>query len=484
MTIFSYLLLSLSLLGSEAPDLLDAGSPDIVTERLSTAFDDLEAENLSGYVAVTHHGEIIFEQGFGAANPADGTPFTRDTHIDMASIVKTYTGMMAAQLIADGRLTPAQRLSDFFPMAPSDKAGITLHQLLTHSSGLPEAVANDGDQISPAELLDRVFAAPLSFEPGSQYAYSNVGFSIVALIIEQVTGQTYEDYLLDTFLHPAGIHHTGYVRAYGVEDTRPQVAHTEEGQVLHEWSWGGDSPGWALVGNGGMVTTIADLVAWRRAYNRGDLISPDAIAIQQSAYIREGEGAPSHYGYGVVVEDHPNFGRVYWHNGGSGPFTAHWREYADTGYGILAAANTWDVDGDAIMLAATGAIFGVELRMATTGDGDDWQDVDFDASPMARLAGDFLDVAQNGDTSRKREFVETRMFAGLQAAAPMDQHIAMMNRLAGELDGLTLSGIRIDDNEGLVIVRHAGNGDQILIVEIGYEMINGVAMMSGLRITD
>ena len=484
MTIFSSMIIAMTLQAAAPPAQLEAGPPDEVVQRLGSAFDDLQSQGLSGFVAVTHDGVIVFEQDFGSANAATEAPFTRDTRFDMASIVKSYTGMMAAQLIRDRRLSVTNILADFFDDVPADKAGITLHQLLTHSSGLPSAIASDEEQIDTAEMLDRAFAAQLRFEPGTSYLYSNTAFSIAAAIIEQVTGETYEDYLLDEFLLPAGIMQTGYTRSYDPQYMPTDTVYTMDGMPVHMSSWGGATPGWALIGNGGMITTVTDLIAWRAAYNAGDLISPDAIAIQQSAYIREGEGAPSQYGYGVVVEDHPQFGRVYWHNGGSGPFSAHWREYADTGYAIYTAVNTRDVDGDTVMLAATGAIFGVQMQMENRSDAIEWGEVDFDRSEATRLAGDFLELVRNGSESARRAFVETRMIEGLRDVAPIEGHIGMMDQIASDLSGMTPSGLAVDEGENQILIQFETPDGQIMILEVGFENTTEGPMMSGLGITD
>lgn len=483
MTIFSSLVLAAALQASGHPAPLAAGSPEEVAARLPAAYEGIAEAGFSGIIVVTHHGEIIHEASFGAANHQTGAQFTRDTAIDMASIVKTYTGMMAARLIADGRLSPDDTLADFFPTVPAGKAEITLHQLLTHSSGLPGAVASDEARIGAGEMLDRAFAADLLFEPGTGYAYSNTAFSIVAAIIEQVTGQSYEDYLLESFLHPAGISSTGYDRVYDPQDPPADLACTMAGGTVIGSSWGGPSAGWALIGNGGMITTINDLIAWRAAYQSGALLPEAARELQQSPHVQEGQGAPSHYGYGVVVEDHPQFGRAYWHNGGSGPFSAHWGEYADTGYAVFAAANTRIVDADSAMLAATGGIFGVEIQTTPRGQQEDWEPADFDRTAATRLAGDFIDLARNGDETQRRAFIDTRMAQGLRAVASTEGHLAMLDQIGGTLGPLTIGGMQINDAEGLVLVRLEGADGQVMVLEVGYEMENGEALMSGLGIT-
>jgi CubicO group peptidase (beta-lactamase class C family) len=207
--------------------------------RLSEAFDALEAAGFTGIVGLSLDGETVLMRGAGEADPQTGRLFGPDTQVDIASITKSYTGMLAAQLISDGTLSADLRLADVFHDVPADKADITLHQLLTHAAGLPGGVGDDLVDEDFDTFRANAFAAPLRFEPGTAYYYSNVGFSLAAAIIERATGQTYETLLRDR-LAAAGIRDTGY---QAVHDTRRSV-HLRDGRDVSEASWGGHPPNW------------------------------------------------------------------------------------------------------------------------------------------------------------------------------------------------------------------------------------------------
>lgn len=478
MTIFSSLAaIALISAQSDTPQ-LEAGTPDEVRPRLEAALNTLEADGFSGFVAVTHHGEIVFEGSYGAANPETGAAFTRDTRIDMGSIVKSFTGMMAAALIDEGVLSPDMTLGQVFDDVPDDKANITLQQLLTHSAGFPGAVASDEEPLDRSELLRRAFDAPLRYEPGTSYQYSNTGFSLVAAIIETVTGRRYEDVLIDDFLLPAGITHTGYERSYDMANPPADMEFTQDGQMLHDVSWGGHAPGWALIGNGGMFTTVGDLIAWRQALNSGTLLPAEALRRAQTGYVREGADAPSYYGYGVVVEDSPLFGQIYWHNGGNNFLSAYWGEYADTGYAVFAATNQLEIDADRAALAATAAIFDAQLRMQSN-EPDDWPEPDLNSTPAGQLASDYL-RALSSDEAGRQLFVETRMSDALQAVATMDGHLAMFQDIAETVDGRSPAGMRLNDD----VIALRFEGVPTVVLEIGFETDGERVLMSGLGITD
>lgn len=477
MTVISSLL-TLTLAVQPAQDRIEAGPPEEVVPRLEEAFNMLEADGFSGVVAVTHDGEIIFEGGYGTANAGTGAPFSIDTRIDMGSIVKSFTGMVAAQMIEDGELSPELTLGEVFDAVPADKVGITLHQLLTHSAGFAPAVASDEEEIGRDEMLARAFASKLRFEPGTDYDYSNTGFSIVAAIIEVRTGRSIEDVMIDDYLAPAGITDTGYTRVYDLA-APPADMEYSAGRSLHDIVWGGHAPGWALFGNGGMVTTLRDLIAWHNAMNAGEIISAAALDRQQTGYVQEGAGAPSDYGYGVVVEEHPQFGRIVWHNGGNGYQSAYWGEYTDTGYAIYAATNQLTIDADRAAMAAVGAIFGVELRMAT-GPEIDWAEPDFAAGPAEAMAGAWVEALLSGDASRRQAFVETRMSEELRDFASMEDHLGMFDQVAEVVAGRLPAGL----HAGTDTIALRFEGEPPVTIEIGYEIVDGHAAMNGLMLTD
>lgn len=477
MTVISSLL-ALTLAVQPAPERIDSGLPIEVVPRLEAAFDALNAEGFSGVVAVTYNGEIVFEGGYGAANARTGAPFSIDTRVDMGSIVKSFTGMVAAQMIEDGDLNPDLTLGEVFDDVPADKAGITLHQLLTHSAGFPPAVASDAEEIGRDEMLERAFASELRYEPGTDYDYSNTGFSIVAAIIEMRTRRSIEEVVIDDFLAPAGITHTGYTRVYDLAAPPDDMAYSA-GRPLHDIVWGGHAPGWALFGNGGMVTTLRDLVAWRNAMNAGEIVSAAALDRQQTGYVQEGAGAPSEYGYGVVVEEHPQFGRIVWHNGGNGYQSAYWGEYTDTGYAIFAATNQLTIDADRAAMAAVGAIFDVELSLASSPDAD-WAEPDFTAGPAEAMAGAWVEALLSGDAAFREAFVETHMSEGLRDFASMEDHLGMFDQVAGAIAGRQPSGLHAGTD--MIALRFAG--EPPVTVELGYEMSDGRAVMNGLGLTD
>jgi len=301
--------------------------------------DQLEKAEFTGAIAVANQNDDLIFAGFGDKATVNGRPES-NTLVDIGSITKTVTAVAALKLVEQGKLSLSDRISKFFPYAPEEKLGITIHQLLTHSSGLPPYVAKDGDGISKDEFLKRTMNSQLIFKPGEKYEYSNVGYSLIAVIIEQVSNISYEKFIRETLLKDISKSSIGYEAAYASEDSML----TPGGETIAQNSWGG-SPKWELIGNGGLIATPTDLVTFLKKLDEGKIISSDALNLLRTPYIREGQ-APSHYGYGVVVEDDSKYGRIYWHNGGNGIFSATWTHYSDYDLIIVTTSNSPKLNSD------------------------------------------------------------------------------------------------------------------------------------------
>lgn len=304
---------SAPVLGIEAP--FDA--------RLQHALSTIADANLPVVVGVSHKGGPIRIQEFGSLDEDWIDPETMQ--IDINSVTKTVTAVMTAKLVDDGKIRFDETLSEIFPDVPEDKAGITLHQLLTHSAGLVEAVGDDEEPVDRQEFLERVFRSKLLSPPGEAYAYSNVGYGLIAAIIELRSGKIYEEYLQQDVLSGLGFENTGYLNVYD----KTRSIRTKNGQDIWEASWGGHAPFWNLIGNGGLLSTVPEMLRFRRAVLEGKIVQPETLTAIHTAHISEDEDAVSHYGYGLVVQDVKGIGRVYWHDGGNDLFSAQWGDYAD-----------------------------------------------------------------------------------------------------------------------------------------------------------
>jgi CubicO group peptidase (beta-lactamase class C family) len=299
--------------------------------RLGAAFDDLERGKFPVVVAVSHDGAPAVVREFGVVHD-DGVA-AEQTLVDMGSITKTVTGVAVSKLVEQEKVRLDETLAEIFSDVPADKAAITVEQLLTHSGGFADSIGDDFEELSRNEFLRKAFGSELVEAPGTRYAYSNVGYSILAAIIEVRSGRIYEEYLRAEVLAPAGLDGIGYLSVYD----EARSLRSSNGESIRAASWGGHNPSWHLIGNGGLVTTAGAFVGFVQALSDGKILKPSELERLRAPHVREDEAGTSYYGYGLVVQDLPKIGRFYWHDGGNGVFSAEWAAHVDQGDVIFVA---------------------------------------------------------------------------------------------------------------------------------------------------
>ncbi len=287
-------------------------------DQIDNFFKKAEINNFSGNVLVVHEGKIILKEGYGwkdreAAMLEDG-----NSVFDIGSITKQFTGAAILKLEMQGKLNTSDLLSKYFPEIPADKKNITLHHLLTHSAGLRGAIGDDFEQISSEDYMKRAFSEKLLFSPGEMYEYSNVDYSILGILIEKLSGKTYEQFLHDEIFVPADMLHTGYIIPQFNASTL-SVGYHEDGERWGTMSerFNGISPGWHLKANGGILSTLDDMYKWSLALEGEKILNKAAKEKYFTPHIKEYPDEETYYGYGWVIMDSPD-GKMIWHNGGNG----------------------------------------------------------------------------------------------------------------------------------------------------------------------
>jgi CubicO group peptidase (beta-lactamase class C family) len=300
----------------------------------------LERFGYSGSVLVARRGEIVLDRGYGIADDATGEPFTAGTLFDVASVSKQFTAAAILKLEMQGRLHVEDPLSRFFPGVPPDKADITLHQLLTHTSGMPDVLGAEYEPLSRDQMLRRAFAAKLQQAPGKRFRYSNAGYSVLAAVAEVASGRPLGELMRNDLFLPAGMRHTGFRLPFW--DRRP-LAHGDSadgpwGTPL-DHRWAADGPYWNLRGNGGVLSTTGDLYRWHLALAGDTVLSAAERAKLQEPHVREGPNADARYAYGWYVAQADDGTRLISHTGGNGAFDTDVRRYLDDQVVLIASSN-------------------------------------------------------------------------------------------------------------------------------------------------
>ena len=294
----------------------------------------------SGAVLVAKNGEVVLEKGYGFANRALGQPYAASMVSCIGSVTKQFTAAAILRLQMDGKLSVSDPISKYLPGVPDDKAGITIHHLLTHTAGFSGDLGGaDIEPIGRDALVAKVLAAPLASKPGERFEYSNEGYSLAGAIVERVSETGYEAYLRDRLFLPAGMKDTGY-QLPGWSAEQLPLGYRQDGRPwgrVYKNHWLADGPGWYLRANGGLHSTVADLYRWHLALQAGRVLSPEAVQAFQSGYVESGPG--ERYAYGWGVETTRRGTRVVSHNGGNGFLFTDFRRYLDEGVVIVAMTN-------------------------------------------------------------------------------------------------------------------------------------------------
>jgi CubicO group peptidase (beta-lactamase class C family) len=295
----------------------------------------------AGNVLVVKDGQTVLASGYGLANRERRIPFTARTIIPIGSIVKVFSNAAILALEADGKLRTTDSLGRFFPDLPADKAAITLHQLMTHSSGLPAFLGDDDEPMSRAEFMSRVRALPLAFAPGAGRSYSNVGYGVLAAVVEDLTRRDLEGYVRERFFLPAGMRETGwhYPRWDSTRLAHSYARGRDEGTELDIPHSEGPRPTWNVQGAGGWVSTPEDLYRWHLALAGDNLLRPAQKAKLHTSQTEPAPGRPTS-GYQWIFSESPTRGRVMWAGGGNMIFEAILARYLDDGLVVVVSNNT------------------------------------------------------------------------------------------------------------------------------------------------
>ncbi len=187
-----------------------ATRPDPLSTRIDSFLSTCTSAGFNGSVLVLRDSSVLLDKGYGLRDREQQLPNTPGTVHAIGSITKQFTAACILRLQESGKLKVTDRMSSYLAGVPADKSDITLHHLLTHSAGFPGAIGDDNEAIDGGAFTTLAMKTPLEFAPGTSYAYSNVGYSLLGIIVEHVSGMAYERYLHDSLLVPAGIERTGY----------------------------------------------------------------------------------------------------------------------------------------------------------------------------------------------------------------------------------------------------------------------------------
>lgn len=336
--------LTLVLLLSTLPVLNPAGvvgaeSKDPVPEmnRILTAAFPPDAPGAA--VLVTQKGTVKLRKGYGLANLEDRAPMDANAVLPICSITKQFTAVAILQLAEAGKLKLTDDLAKWVPDYPTGGANVTLAQLLSHMSGIPSVEEQPewrkawDSELTPDQVLDFTRNKPLDFAPGSNFKYSNTGYTLLGLVIEKASGQSYPDYVRTHIFAPAAMSHSSYP-----ESGHPVVGPSGYSRTDKGWENARGFNVRQAYSAGALFSSVDDMWAWEKALQDGHLVGASLLESARA----EGhlpDGRATHYGFGWEINQLGTH-TVIEHGGGMPGYAAYEARVADADIYVVILANT------------------------------------------------------------------------------------------------------------------------------------------------
>lgn len=267
----------------------------------------VEINNFSGSVLVMKDGQVLLKRAYGLADYEWKIKNTIDTKFQLASVTKQFTATAILLLIEKGKLSLNDKLSQFLPDYPKADS-VTIHMLLSHTSGLAmgfkEIALSSMDKDSAYAEIKKI---PYEFSPGAKSGYSNIGYYLLAKIIEKVSGEKYAVFLKKNIFEKVGMNNTGISNNESIVEKKAKAyCHTEHGIIHNPYI------NWEInLGHDGVYSTVEDLALWDQALYGTDILSTQMKKLMFKPYGNE------NWGYGFIINPFYNQGhQLIAHDGG------------------------------------------------------------------------------------------------------------------------------------------------------------------------
>jgi CubicO group peptidase (beta-lactamase class C family) len=279
-----------------SPKLVETTKAEKIEELISLYSD---YEDFNGSVLVAHQGEVVYKKGFGLANMEWGIPNKVNTKFQIASITKQFTAMLIMQLVAENKLDLHLPISSFLPDYPKENGDrITIHHLLTHSSGIVDR-RFDEKKNRPEEMVRQFANDSLQFTPGERFEYSNSGYTLLGFLIEKVTGNPYSQVLKDKILTPLHMTSTGFYRHRRLIQNMSSGYNQGFGEYFNI-DYSDESSAYAA---GAIYSTVEDMFLWDQALYTDKLLPRKYMNLLFTRHIEASFGG--YYGYGWELSKKP-----------------------------------------------------------------------------------------------------------------------------------------------------------------------------------
>ncbi len=288
---------------------------DEIADRLSSYLDSLaKSSDFTGSVLVAKDGKVLLAKGYGLANAEHEIANSPETKFRLGSITKQFTATAILILQDQGKLAVEDLISKYLVDTPKAWEKVTIHHLLTHTSGIHSYTEDPvyGLSMSKSEtvysMISRFKDKPLDFEPGSKFHYSNSGYFLLGAIIDKASGKSYEKFLKQSIFEPLDMKDTGYDR-YATVLAKRASGYERRGDALVNASYLDMNQPYAA---GSLYSTVGDMFKWDQALKAGKPLSKEGMTAMFKPF-------KDNYAYGWMVDERNGHSRV-GHGGGINGF--------------------------------------------------------------------------------------------------------------------------------------------------------------------
>jgi len=325
-----------------------AQTPNAPTRAsLDRVFSDWSSKDGPGCsAAASQDGRPVYEAGYGSANLEADVPITPASIFHAASVSKQFTAMAVLLLAREGKLSLDADIRTYLPELPDYEHRITLRHLLTHTSGLRDqwdllALARgrfEEDRITEADVLDIVTRQKeLNFVPGTEYLYSNTGYTLAAIIVHRVSGKPLRQFADERIFKPLGMTRTHFHDDYTMLVKGRTSAYEKEKD-----GWHVSIPNYDTYGATSLFTTVGDLLKWQENFRR-PVVGDEAILRQMQTSAVLANGDTTGYGLGVQVGEQDGM-KLVGHSGADAGYRSYTGRYPEHAFAVAVLCNAAPAD--------------------------------------------------------------------------------------------------------------------------------------------
>ena len=340
-------------------------SGQVSSTQVDAIFSWLRSSKAPGAaVLVVRRGHPVFRRGYGVTDLRTMRPIAANTNFRLASLTKQFTAAAIMLLVHDGKLHYDDHLTDFFPEFPAYGKSISVRNLLNHTSGLPdyEDLLMKQYPDTPPEKVPQILDAGVlklleqqtsaKFPPGSKWEYSNSGYAVLAMIVEKVSGRNFGQFLQERIFVPLKMKNTLAYEKGKNEVPRRAYGHSKD---KDGWRETDQSPTSAVLGDGGIYSSLDDLAKWDRALRDHTLLTeaemqPALTPVLPTDGTAKGpDGQAMSYGFGWFLDPYQGHKRM-WHDGETIGFRTTIQRFPGDTMTIIVLANRTDINPEELAL--------------------------------------------------------------------------------------------------------------------------------------